>query len=291
MIAVPFLLFALVTGGLWLAIHHLVPAFAVAGVRVWQWLLRVLDRHPRLAAGRRALARRTEPVHGYLPAVLIALAGAVAAVAAGNVFMELAEAIEEQSAVTDRIDQWVWSMAPLYRGSPATAFFTFFTIVGLPVVLGAAVVVAAAILAVKKRPRWAAYLLLTTGIGGILNRVLKELFERQRPDLAEAIRSATGHSFPSGHAMGATIVCGAFTYLALRALPGWNRKSAAIALAITTVLAIGVSRLYLGVHWLTDVVAGVSAGLVWVIATTVAYDSFRRARLARSRHDSRALER
>ncbi len=137
----------------------------------------------------------------------------------------------------------------------------------------------------RGRYRWALYLGLTSALGGALNTLLKAYFVRQRPDLAEAIRTATGYSFPSGHAMGSTIVFGALSYLALRQSGAWRERSAALALAISTVLAISLSRIYLGVHWITDVVAGITAGLVWVVAATVAYEASRRIRAARQRRE------
>ncbi|MGH9458938.1 MAG: phosphatase PAP2 family protein [Thermoanaerobaculia bacterium] len=292
MIAVPFLLYALVILGLWLALYHLVPAASYAATAAWRWVLGTIDRHPRLARGRAAIARRTEPLHSYIPAIAIAAVGAVAAVAAGDLFLDLAEVLEQESAAVERIDQWVWESATLYHAAGTTAFFTFFTIVGTPVALGLAVAIIAIAFAKDGRWRWAAYLVLTTSIGGVLNWILKAYFHRQRPDLAEAMRSATGYSFPSGHAMGSTIVFGALAYLAMRYFRSWRTRSAALSIAIASVLAICLSRVYLGVHWLTDIVAGVSAGLVWVLATTASYETFRRARLARRRdYDSRAVGR
>ncbi|HEU5162836.1 MAG TPA: phosphatase PAP2 family protein, partial [Thermoanaerobaculia bacterium] len=97
------------------------------------------------------------------------------------------------------------------------------------------------------------------------------------------IRHATGYSFPSGHAMGSTIVFGALTYLALRHFHRWRDRSATLAVAISVVLAVSLSRIYLGVHWVTDIVAGVAAGTVWVLFVTVAYEAWRRIRRARER--------
>ncbi|HVR41558.1 MAG TPA: phosphatase PAP2 family protein, partial [Thermoanaerobaculia bacterium] len=95
------------------------------------------------------------------------------------------------------------------------------------------------------------------------------------PDLAQRLREAHGYSFPSGHAMGSTIVLGALAYLAFRVLVRWRWKSCALALGLTLILAISSSRIYLGVHWISDVGAGITAGLIWVISTTVAYEASR----------------
>ncbi|HEY6830438.1 MAG TPA: phosphatase PAP2 family protein, partial [Gemmatimonadaceae bacterium] len=147
-----------------------------------------------------------------------------------------------------------------------------------------------AFLVVKKRYRWAIYLAITAGGGALLNMVLKNYFERSRPALAQMLRHASGYSFPSGHAMGSTVVLGGFTYLAMRVLPAWRQKSAALAFAITFVLSVASSRIYLGVHWLSDIGAGIAAGLLWVMTTTTAYETFRRTRMVRAIRQRRSRE-
>jgi undecaprenyl-diphosphatase len=96
------------------------------------------------------------------------------------------------------------------------------------------------------------------------------------------LRDAHGYSFPSGHAMGSAVCFGALAYLALRAIPRWRYRAAAIAFAFTMILAISASRIYLGVHWISDVGAGIAAGLIWVIAATVAHETMRRIRMVRA---------
>ncbi|HVG24125.1 MAG TPA: phosphatase PAP2 family protein, partial [Thermoanaerobaculia bacterium] len=96
-----------------------------------------------------------------------------------------------------------------------------------------------------------------------------------------------GYSFPSGHAMGSTIVFGAFAYLAFRILTRWPARAAALSFCATTILAICASRIYLGVHWVSDVGAGIAAGLIWLAAATVAYEAMRRIRLVRALREKR----
>lgn len=270
-----FLLFAL---GLWLAIHYLVPAGRALVVAAWHGARRLASRNPRFVTLEERLDRRFGKYRTYLPVLLIVGAGAAISFGAADVFADLAEGLTEESALARAADSWFWTTSRLYHSSGATWFFTFFTILGTPVALGALVLVVAAALFARRRPRWALYLVATTLFGGLLNTALKAHFIRQRPDLTQAIREASGYSFPSGHAMGSTIVFGALTYLALRQFTRWGERSASIAVAVSTVLAISLSRIYLGVHWITDVVAGVAAGLVWVVFATVAYEASRRVR-------------
>lgn len=224
----------------------------------------------------------------YLPVAIVLLIGVGAAMAAGDAFLDLAELVQAQSPQLHSIDEDVHQWARTAYSSGTTRFFTAMTIIGTPVGLGIIVLVIAILLMMRKRWRWAAYLIVTTGIGSLLNLQLKAYFARARPDLAEALREASGYSFPSGHAMGSTFVFGALSYVAFRALPRWRSRAAAIALSISMIVAIASSRVYLGVHWISDIAAGIAAGLIWTATTTVAYETFRRIRLVRSLRAKRA---
>jgi undecaprenyl-diphosphatase len=81
--------------------------------------------------------------------------------------------------------------------------------------------------------------------------------------------------------MGSTIVAGALTYLAFRVCKTWRAKAAALAAGTTFIAAVSFSRVYLGVHWISDIAAGLTAGLVWVTTATIAYEATRRIRLIR----------
>jgi undecaprenyl-diphosphatase len=217
----------------------------------------------------------------YLPVVVLLAAGVIVTANAGDEFLDLAELVHARSPLLQEVDRRAHDWAAAERSTGATAFFTFFTIAGTPVALGGIVAVASAILIFQKRFRWAAYLIFTTVMGALLVLQLKSYFARERPDLAVALRHADGYSFPSGHAMGSTVVSGALAYLALRACRTWRAKAAALAAAATFVLAVAFSRVYLGVHWISDIAAGFAAGLTWITTATVAYEAFRRIRLIR----------
>jgi undecaprenyl-diphosphatase len=285
MAAAPILLFILFVLGLWLAVHNLVPAVHDLIVLSWKHAHGRASRSRRFVSLAERLDRRFGHYRTYLPVLVIVGGGAIVSFAAADVFTDLVHALNQQSAVMRAADSWFWTTSRLYRSAGATGFFTFFTVLGTPVALGGLVIVVAAILLARKRARWSLYLVLTTALGGLLNRALKAYFLRERPDLAEAVRSATGYSFPSGHAMGSTIVFGALTYLALRHFDRWRERSASIAISISCVLAVSLSRVYLGVHWVTDIVAGIAAGLVWVVFATVAYEASRRVRTTRRERD------
>jgi undecaprenyl-diphosphatase len=218
----------------------------------------------------------------YLPVFVVLAIGIVSAMIAGDAFIDIAERVQGNSERLREIDRVVHEWARYAHTDGSTTFFTAMTLIGTPVGLGLLGVIVCGALALQRRWRWIAYFAITTGVGGLLNLQLKAWFARARPELAEALRGAHGYSFPSGHAMGSTIFFGALAYLAFRMLKRWSWRAAALAFAFTMIVAIAASRIYLGVHWISDVGAGIAAGAIWLTATTVAYESSRRIRLVRA---------
>lgn len=120
--------------------------------------------------------------------------------------------------------------------------------------------------------RWSAYvLLLSVGGGKLLNTLLKILFERPRPSVVEAVTEVYSHSFPSGHAMSSMVAYGTVAYLVARLEPTPLLRTITWILAALIILAIGTSRVYLGVHYPSDVLAGFLGGLAWIafVALTI----------------------
>ena len=132
-----------------------------------------------------------------------------------------------------------------------------------------------------RRQRSAATTLAIAGIGAIgLNFLLKNLFARTRPLLWQRIVDVTNYSFPSGHAMISLVIYGMLGYLLATRFKRWWRSI--FTVTILLIAAIGFSRLYLGVHWPTDVLAGYAAGLVWLVACILSLEVWRERGAARS---------
>jgi undecaprenyl-diphosphatase len=136
--------------------------------------------------------------------------------------------------------------------------------------------VAAIVLAIRRRWRLAVYLVVT-GVGElVLDPVLKALVGRLRPVVAHPIAHGNGDSFPSGHALGSIVCYGALFLVFLPAMRGrWRRVFTAAI--VTLVVAIGVSRLLLGVHYLSDVLGAWALGITWLGVTAFAFELSRQA--------------
>lgn len=124
---------------------------------------------------------------------------------------------------------------------------------------------------------------LTTGIGGVLIRVLKHHFERARPIHDHALTDSTGWSFPSGHAAGAMLIYGMLGYFVIRHTP--SRWHIPIALVTMTVVSfVGFSRVILHVHYLSDVLAGFAVAGAWMALCVTAFEVLRRRSETRYEH-------
>ncbi len=98
----------------------------------------------------------------------------------------------------------------------------------------------------------------------VLNYAMKVSFGRPRPENADPLLYASGLSFPSGHAMATIVLSGVGAYLVARLVSSWRQRAVLTALLLAWPVLIGFSRLYLGVHYASDVIAGYAAGVAWV---------------------------
>lgn len=130
------------------------------------------------------------------------------------------------------------------------------------------VALVAAVLVALRRRMLALRVVLASGVGGGVEQGLKALFHRARP--LDQVIPATGYSLPSGHAFASAVFYGMLVYLVWRLVrPAWARALATVAL-VALILAVGLSRVYLNVHFLTDVVAGWASGTAWLVGVLAA---------------------
>ena len=160
---------------------------------------------------------------------------------------------------------------------------TEITALGGGTILTLLTILVAAYLVAARRPATAAFVVGAVSGGAILSAVLKNFFERPRPELVGHLVSATSASFPSGHAMNSAV-----TYLTLGTMLAETEDSQAVRIyligaAILLTFVVGFSRIYLGVHWPTDVAAGWCVGSVWALGCSLLADYFQRRRALEQR--------
>lgn len=115
--------------------------------------------------------------------------------------------------------------------------------------------------------RWATALLIFVAVAGgqVLSSLLKVGIDRPRPELVSHLVTETSLSFPSGHAMLSAVTYLTLGSLAARFLPGRVAKVYVLSLSVLVAILVGISRIYLGVHWPSDVLAGWCAGFAWAM--------------------------
>jgi undecaprenyl-diphosphatase len=183
-------------------------------------------------------------------------------------FAELADGVVEgESRRFDRVVLlWIHSHSPEWLDGP----MRLITALGSYQVV-APLLAAFVLVFYLKGWRLSAFLLLVSTVGGsLLTTVLKAVFGRARPELFDSGYTASFYSFPSGHATVAVGFYGALTLILAYRFRGPTRWAMATC-GVSLVLLIGFSRLYLGVHYPTDVLAGFLAAPLWVVCVGVVY--------------------
>lgn len=133
----------------------------------------------------------------------------------------------------------------------------------------------------KKQRYWLLALILTVPGGMLLNLLMKQIFQRARPSFTDPIITLTTYSFPSGHAAGATLFYGVLAAFLVARILKWRWRVVVVLVAILLVALVGFSRIYLGVHYLSDVLAGVAEGVAWLALCLTAIHTLRQRRVAR----------
>jgi undecaprenyl-diphosphatase len=206
------------------------------------------------------------------------LAPLVAVTVAALVFAVLLVLVRLQWAPLEAADHdTATGLNGLVAGHPAAvAVVKAITWLGSSGVLWTAIGAAALLLAFRRRGRLTLYLLVTGAGVLVLDPVLKSLVGRLRPVVAHPVAHGQGNSFPSGHSLGSIVCYGALFLVFLPAMRGrWRRVFTA---GIVTLIAlIGISRILLGVHYVSDVLGGWSLGVAWLGVTAFAFELTRQA--------------
>jgi undecaprenyl-diphosphatase len=131
---------------------------------------------------------------------------------------------------------------------------------------------------IKRVRVWVLTLMLAVFGGMLLNFLLKDVFVRPRPHFDDPLLTLTTYSFPSGHTMMATVFYGTLCALIVSRIVFWRWRVLAIVAAGVMILLVGFSRIYLGAHYLSDVLAAIAEGLAWIAFCLLAVGELERRR-------------
>jgi len=223
----------------------------------------------------RKLERRLDPVGRY--GVRLTLFG-LAVVLVGIPFGFLLEQVLRSGPLTSvdtGIARWLNDHIDAVPGGVGTLQTVSF--LGKPIWLVVVVGGPGVWILVKHKYRLVLFLAVTCLGGGIVDTLVKIAVGRARPEVDHPVAHALGKSFPSGHAMSSIICYGALLFVFLPLVAGSARR-AALASTAVLVAAIGVSRLALGVHFLSDILGGWALGTAWLLASVAAFEIYREDR-------------
>jgi undecaprenyl-diphosphatase len=220
----------------------------------------------------RVVAEHVRGFHAAVGALLVA-ALAIIVICVGF-FAMLADEVMEGG--TKKVDEAVLLWINHRATPPLTGLALDFTSLGSGVVVWLVVIVASVFLW-SSRHRWSVGLLWVSILGsGLINTVMKMLFHRTRPHLFPWRTPYAGlSSFPSGHSMTAMVCYATLAYLVARLAPTAFLRRFTIGVAALLILLIGLSRMYLGVHYPTDVAAGFAMGLAWASFCALGLEALR----------------
>lgn len=206
----------------------------------------------RLAQGRRLIASLLREHGGRLVLLFLCLLAPL------WIFVELADEVHELEAFYFD-DPLLWH-AHAMTGPALDRFFIFISAIGYQWGVVPADMALTAALLIARRWREATFAGVSFAGSALLNMATKQFFQRDRPTLWESIAPEHTFSFPSGHAMGSATLAMVVVLLCWHTRWRWL----AVALAGSFALLVGVSRIYLGVHYPSDILGGFAAGIAWV---------------------------
>lgn len=231
----------------------------------------------------RQLARVTQWLGPYATLTTTLVIGMVAVVALTAIAAEIYEAVTESDGVAG-LDKPLLAAAISIRtpwlGTAATALTDVAGVIGMPIIA-----VLSIIILTIRRHSWTPALLITAaGIGSLLMTIAgKNFIGRARPDLTDAVPPYEhSPSFPSGHALNAVVIAGIIAYLLILRQQRLTTRIITITIAATFAVAIGATRVYLGHHWFTDVLAAYFLGAGWLALVITAHRLYLTARVGKS---------
>lgn len=191
------------------------------------------------------------------------LAGFAFSAAATVLFIQLFDEVHEQDLMV-RVDESASQWIAEWRGRGLSGLMRVVTVLADPWFVVLLVTAAAVTLLARRRRGAALFLVVATAGTGLLVLVAKLVTARPRPDTAVALISVSGYSFPSGHAAQSLALYGSLAIIAAILIDDRYVRVAVCTAALVLAFSVGISRVVLGVHWLSDIVAGWILAAVWL---------------------------
>ena len=203
-----------------------------------------------------------QPAHDHFPSVQLVL-GVLVFVGMTLTLVALAEHVMTGRPLT-LVDQQLSAWLARKRTPSLTTFFIIVTSLG-STAMGTIIAVVLGVYLLRRRQRyWFAATMLSIAGGSLLNRYLKLAFQRARPEVDDPVSAFAGYSFPSGHTMAATVVFGTLALFLFTRKKSFRSRAVVMGLAVLVIAMVALSRIYLGAHYLTDVLAAIAEGLAWL---------------------------
>ncbi|OFA07265.1 phosphatase PAP2 family protein [Duganella phyllosphaerae] len=198
-----------------------------------------------------------------------------------GIFGQITDEVTDQDAITV-LDLQIAHWFNANHVEPYTSFMLFISFVhkvgGMIVLVGAF----GYYLWRRQQRYWLLALGVTVLPGMILNVVLKQVFQRSRPFFEEPLVTLSTYSFPSGHTAAATLFYGVLACYIMIACKGWSVRLATAAFCMLMIFLVAFSRVYLGAHYLSDVLAAMASSAAWLTICITAISTLRRRSEARS---------
>jgi membrane-associated phospholipid phosphatase len=183
-------------------------------------------------------------------------------------FAEMAEELKENEL--EAFDHTIINFVQSFINDQLTALMFSITFLGSVKFLVFLAGAGGVILMVYKKWALSVFLLAGAGGGALFNWLLKWIFKRERPDILPLL-TESGFSFPSGHSMGSFIFYGASAYILVHLFSRLSLKVLSVLANVLIIFLIGLSRIYLGVHYPSDVAGGFLAGGAWLAACIIIF--------------------
>ena len=159
------------------------------------------------------------------------------------------------------VDETIYNLIMKMYCTPVTGIMMFISYLGSAITF---ITLAIAFIFLLKKKKYSRMLILDLGLVFILNIILKYIIRRPRPPVVR-IMTATGYSFPSGHAMVSIGFYGLLIYYIYKNIESKKLKNTLIAILSLLILLIGISRIYVGLHYATDVIGGYIIGIIYLV--------------------------